>query len=161
MMEPSEKENLLELLESSRVTPATHKALLERLNAKYPLKFFSETQLETLRAVALRLVPHDPLELDLVGPIDHRLAHGDSKGWRYADLPLEANPYARLLEALPENFLQLEGETQDVLLERLQREQPRAFADLLAELVEIYYAHPLVQVRIGYYGFADAQGWTL
>ena len=160
-MEPSEKERLLELLESSRVTPATRKALLERLNAKYERKFFLEAQLEQLRAVALRLIPHDPLELDLVGPVDERLFRGDSKGWRYADLPLEANPYARLLEALPEDFLQLEGNAQDTLLERLQREQPRAFEDLLAELVEVYYAHPVIQVRIGYFGFADAQGWTL
>ena len=160
-MEPSEKERLLELLESNRVTSATRRALLERLNAQYQRKFFSEGQLETLRAVALRLVPHDPLELDLVGPIDERLFRGDSKGWRYTDLPPETNPYAGLLEALPDDFLQLEGEAQDALLERLQKEQPRTFEDLLAELVEVYYAHPLVQVRIGYYGFADAQGWTL
>jgi len=160
-MEPSERERLLELLESNRVTPATRKALLERLSAKYERKFFSEAQLETLRAVAVRLVPHDPLELDLVGPIDERLARGDSKGWRYADLPPEANPYGGLLEALPNNFLQLEGDAQDAVLEDLQKEQARAFEDLLAELVEIYYSHPLVQVRIGYFGFADAQGWTL
>lgn len=160
-MEPSEKERLLELLESNRVTPATRKALLERLNAQYQRKFFSEAQLETLRAVALRLVPHNPLELDLVGPIDDRLAHGDSKGWRYAELPPEANPYAGLLEALPENFLQFEGDAQDGVLEGLQKTFSRAFEDMLAELVEVHYAHPLIQVRIGYYGFADAQGWTL
>ncbi len=160
-MEPSEKERLLELLESNRVTPATRKALLERLNAQYQRKFFSEAQLETLRAVALRLVPHNPLELDLVGPIDDRLAHGDSKGWRYAELPPEANPYAGLLEALPENFLQFEDDAQDGVLEGLQKTFSRAFEDMLAELVEVHYAHPLIQVRIGYYGFADAQGWTL
>jgi len=160
-MEPSERERLLELLESNRVTPATRRVLLERLNAKYQRKFFSESQLEKLQAVALRLVPHDPLELDLVGPIDERLARGDSKGWRYADLPLEANPYAGLLEAFPNDFLQLEGDAQDSVLEGIQKKFPRAFEDLLAELVEIYYAHPLIQVRIGYYGFADAQGWTL
>lgn len=160
-MNSSDRQNLLELLESNRVTPATRKALLERLNAQYQRIFFTETQLETLRAVALRLVPHDPLELDLAGPVDERLAHGDSKGWRYADLPLETNPYGALLEALPKNFLQLEGDAQDALLEGLQKKFSRAFEDLLAELVEIYYAHPLVQVRIGYYGFADAQGWTL
>ena len=160
-MEPSEKERLLELLESNRVTPATRKALLERLNAQYQRKFFSEAQLETLRAVALRLVPHNPLELDLVGPIDDRLAHCDSKGWRYAELPPEANPYAGLLVALPENFLQFEGDAQDGVLEGLQKTFSRAFEDMLAELVEVHYAHPLIQVRIGYYGFADAQGWTL
>lgn len=160
-MDPSEKAQLLELLESNRVTNATRRVLLERLNQKFERQFFSVSHLELLRTVALRLVPHDPLELDLVGPIDGRLAHGDSKGWRYADLALEPNPYKSLLEALPEDFLQLEGEVQDSILEGVQKEFPRAFEDLLAELVEIYYSHPLVQVRIGYYGFADAQGWTL
>ena len=158
---PQDTASLLDLLHSPRVTPATREVLLERLNVCFERSFFSQSHFERLHAVARRLVPHDPLELDLVGPIDHRLTQGDSKGWRYADLPPEVNPYGSLLEALPGGFLELDGDAQDALLEGLQQSFPRAFEDLLAELVEVYYSHPLVQVRIGYFGFADAQGWSL
>ncbi len=36
----------------------------------------------------------------------------------------------------------------------------RFFEELLAEVTEIYYAHPLAQEEIGYAGMADAPGWT-
>jgi len=35
----------------------------------------------------------------------------------------------------------------------------RFFEELLAEVVETYYAHPLAQEEIGYAGMADAPGW--
>ena len=35
----------------------------------------------------------------------------------------------------------------------------RFFEDLLAEVTEIYYSHPLAQEEIGYVGMADAHGW--
>ncbi|WP_240731526.1 gluconate 2-dehydrogenase subunit 3 family protein [Hymenobacter radiodurans] len=36
----------------------------------------------------------------------------------------------------------------------------RFFEEMLAELTELYYAHPLAQEEIGYVGMADAPGWT-
>ena len=35
----------------------------------------------------------------------------------------------------------------------------RWFEEMLAELVECYYSHPLAQEDIGYVGMADAPGW--
>lgn len=37
----------------------------------------------------------------------------------------------------------------------------RFFEELLADLVEAYYAHPVAQEEIGYVGMADAPGWAL
>ena len=36
----------------------------------------------------------------------------------------------------------------------------RFFEELLAELTELYYAHPLAQEEIGYVGLADLPSWT-
>jgi gluconate 2-dehydrogenase gamma chain len=36
----------------------------------------------------------------------------------------------------------------------------RFFEELLAELTEAYYSHPLAQEEIGYVGMADVPGWT-
>ena len=36
----------------------------------------------------------------------------------------------------------------------------RFFEELLAELTETYYAHPLAQEEIGYVGMADLPAWT-
>ncbi|UOQ79122.1 gluconate 2-dehydrogenase subunit 3 family protein [Hymenobacter sp. 5516J-16] len=35
----------------------------------------------------------------------------------------------------------------------------RFFEELLAELAEAYYSHPLAQEEIGYVGMADVPGW--
>ena len=37
--------------------------------------------------------------------------------------------------------------------------QDKFFEEMLAELAESYYAHPLAQEEIGYVGMADVPGW--
>ncbi|GGM08917.1 gluconate 2-dehydrogenase subunit 3 family protein [Deinococcus aerophilus] len=158
-MTQAEREAILELLNSPQVTGPTRRALQERLDARFVREFFDETGFARLRAVATRLVPHDPAEIDLAGMVDHRLHAGSGDGWRYADAPPDGEAYRRLLRALPQAFETLAPEAQDAALQDVQSAHPRAFEDLLAELTEGFMAHPLTQYRFGYVGFADAQGW--
>ncbi|WP_293911951.1 hypothetical protein [Deinococcus sp.] len=142
------------------MTPVTRQVLLERLDARQERQFLSEAEFNRLRAAAVRLVPHDPAEIDVIGPLDARLHSGLSgDGWRYADAPPDAEAYRTLLAALPGGFVTLSGEQQDEALRTVQSSHARAFEDLLSELAETFFAHPLTQHRIGYVGFADAPGW--
>ncbi len=147
------------MLNSAHVTEPTRRALLERLNARYGHECFDEAEFGRLRALAVRLVPHDPAEMDLAGTVDHRLIVGIGDGWRYADALPDGEAYRELLAALPEGFETLDGEAQDAAIPAVQSSYPHAFEDLLSELTEAFMAHPLTQYRFGYAGFADAPEW--
>jgi gluconate 2-dehydrogenase gamma chain len=158
-MTAGERNAILALLNSVHVTGPTRRALLERLDARYGRQFFTEAEFALLRAVAVRLVPHDPAEMDLTGTVDHRLHSGAGDGWRYDAAPPDGVAYRALLTALPAGFETLDGEAQDAALHAVRLSHPHAFEDLLTELTEVFMAHPLTQYRIGYAGFADAPGW--
>lgn len=158
-MSAEERAAVIAALNGPAVTAPTRTALLSRLDAHFERQFLSEEEFARLRAVAVRLVPHDPAEMDLSGLIDQRLHHKLSDGWRYADTPADGLAYQGLLSALPGNFEQLSEGEQDAALHMLQADQPHPFEDLLAELTEGFMAHPLTQYRFGYAGFMDAPGW--
>ncbi len=171
------------LLKTDAVTASTQAALEKRLQpqAATPLKFFTDLQLETLRAAAARLITQkgraEPI--DVVREIDQRLCGGVGNGWRFAALPPDEEAYQLGLRGLEETasvlhqstFAALSGEQQDDILRSLQTgtaaggiwqtlDSPRFFEELLADLAEAYYSHPLAQEEIGYVGMADAPGWT-
>ncbi|CAM3508432.1 hypothetical protein [Deinococcus frigens] len=158
-MTVEERSAVLSLLNSAHVTEPTRRALLERLDVRYEREFFGEAEFERLRALALRLVPHNPAELNLTGTVDHRLHSGVGDGWRYADALPDGEAYRELLAALPDGFETLDGDAQDTAIHGVQSAHPHAFEDLLAELTEAFMAHPLTQYRFGYAGFADAPEW--
>lgn len=170
------------LLQSDFVTPATRAALLGRLNpAKAPLGFFSAAEAATLRAVCDRLIPQPEraTPIEIVAAIDERLVQNKGNGWRYDALPNDGQALRAGLRGLDESaqilhstdFIALNSAQQDAILRAVQNEEAagevwttlpprRFFEELLAEVVECYYAHPLAQEEIGYAGMADARGWT-
>ncbi|WP_324674477.1 gluconate 2-dehydrogenase subunit 3 family protein [Hymenobacter sp. GOD-10R] len=169
------------LLDTDLVTEATRAALESRLQTpSLEPQFFDGTTYELLRAVAARLFPQpdrtEPIELAAL--IDERLLTGQSDGWRYDALPPDREAYRLGLGGINESaqllfqqsFLSLAPEQQDAVLTAVQHgEAPgktwetlpavRFFEELLAELTENYYAHPLAQEEIGYVGMADVPGW--
>jgi len=169
------------LLKTDHVSPATRAALRARLDAP-PVdepRFFVAAEFATLRAVCARLIPQDGLErpVDLAGSIDTRLADGGGDGWRYDALPPDGKAYRAGLAALEAvvrsghgaGFEGLDGAAQDALLGAVQRGEiagwsgpppDRWFEEVLAEVAEAFYAHPLAQEEIGYAGMADRPGWT-
>ncbi len=171
-----------ELLKTDAVTPPTRQALERRYRTTAPApKFFSAGQIALLRAAAARLVPQNNRDepVDLAAEIDTRLAEGSGNGWRFAALPADDQTYALGLRGLEESavelhgasFVMLAGEQQDDVLRCVQAgsapgetwrtlDAPRFFEELLADLAEAYYAHPLAQEEIGYAGMADAPGWA-
>lgn len=160
------------LLASDRLTAPTRAALAARLDwrAGDP-EALTARQLATLRAVAARLVPLDALNevVDPAGRLDAALAAGPGDGWRYAAMPADGNAVAAGLDALDaDGFLDLDGERQDQMLARVRGgldhwpvPSKRWFEEVIAQLVQLAYGHPLVQIAIGYDGMADAGGWPV
>ena len=161
------------LLASDRVTAPTRRVLQARLDAgPQPPRALDPARFAVLRAVAARLVPLGPLaeRVDLAGRLDARLADGSGDGWRYAAAPSDLDALRAALDALdvradPGGFAALAPERQDALLSGAQAGgegwppfMARTFEDLLAGLCHLAYAHPLVQLDIGYDGMADAHG---
>ncbi len=165
------------LLTSDRLTEATRAVLRARMDQRYgPPQLFDEAQMQTLRAVIARLIPAAELVdvVDPAGALDAALVQDEGDGWRYADAPPDQRLHAIGLDALNatalfrfgSSFSDLSPKRQDDLLSLAAAGDPatvgveagRWFEELLCALVELYYAHPLVQVSIGYDGMADARG---
>jgi hypothetical protein len=170
------------LLDTPLVTAPTRAALKSKL-ATRPVatpRVFELESFAILLAVCDRLVPQDgPERVDLAGALDTRLADGTRDGWRYDALPPDRQAQRAGLAGVDEANHRLFGRAfvlspaseQDATLSAVQGGSPpgetwrrlpaaRWFEELLGELTEIYFAHPLGQERIGYVGMADAAGWT-
>ena len=176
------------LLETNLVTEATRSALLKRLNTTPRTPgFFTADEFVLLKQACDRLIPQPdrPEPIDLVSAIDERLSSGKTNGWRYDSMPNDGDAFRLGLRGIDETaqttynqpFMTLTDAEQDNVLLSIQRGDAslsgvwgqlptnRFFEELLAEVTEIYYAHPLAQEEIGYVGMADAvsatpPGWT-
>ena len=172
------------LLATEHVSEATRAALQSRLDAPaaYQPQLLAPETFALLEAVASRLIPQpDRPEnpIPLAPAVDQRLAEGRADGWRYDALPPDREAMRLGLGGIEEiaqelfkaNFMALNAEQQDAALQALADGNPpgatwqtlnagRFFEELLAELTENYYAHPLAQEEIGYVGMADLPAWT-
>jgi gluconate 2-dehydrogenase gamma chain len=170
------------LLDSDHVADVTRQVLTERLAApsRQPV-FFTASEYSLLETVCNRLIPQDDGTqiIEIWGGIDDRLAENKSNGWRYDTMPTDPDAYRRGLAGIDESartlfqqpFQQLTTDQQDQILGLVQtgdapgaiwQSMPseRFFEEMLAEAVENYYSHPLVQETIGYVGMADQPAWN-
>lgn len=150
--------------------------------AAYEPQFLAPETFALLEAVAARIFPQPDRATNpiLLAPaIDQRLTKGESDGWRYDVMPPDRETYRLGLGGINDiaqalfqaEFLALDIAQQDQVIQALADGRPpgaiwqtldasRFFEELLAELTENYYAHPLAQQEIGYAGFADLPAWT-
>ncbi|HXG85277.1 MAG TPA: GMC family oxidoreductase [Pyrinomonadaceae bacterium] len=178
--------NIRELLESEFVTEPTRKALSERLDydRNYEPQFFGAKEFDTLKAVCDALAPSKVVPCDFVaGEIDKRLVENTGNGWRYNELPPDADAYRIALPLFDQaarriyadDFAKITNEQRIEIVRKMldssggkmfDKVPPkfsltRFFEEIFAEYVELFYSHPLVLEEIGYIGFADARGWDL
>lgn len=171
------------LIGGDQLTEPTTRALRERLAPLDPADgpaVLDGRQLAALAAVAARLVPQDERTagIDLTERFHRRIEGGLGVGWRDAGMPPTPDMHRRALSALNVtaeaffglDFAALKSGQQDKLLRTIQAGHLNSdawrgidpsiwFREILATLVNIYYAHPLAQDDIGYAGMADASGW--
>lgn len=174
--------SVVALLATDLVTPPTRHALAKRLERLPPSepRFFDAAAFRTMRAVCAKLIPQPEPFIDLAAALDARLADGPGDGWRYSSLPPDGELHGAGAAGIDEaaslrfgrGFAELPADEQDSVLRLIeagaapgsvwaQIDGARYFEELLAALVDIFYAHPLAQGEIGYAGMADARGWTL
>ncbi len=168
----------LALIQSDRVSARTRAVLLDRAapdDPAYRPSAMSADDLVGLCAVLARVLPQGPGPvIDLAARLDALLAEGTGDGWRFADLPPDAEAYQTGLAALDaaaqagsgRGFAALEDHAQDSLLTRAAagdlateggwsgKQMQRWLEDVRAEAVKVYVAHPATLARIGYGGFA-------
>lgn len=172
------------LLDTAHVSAATRAVVQARLDAPaaYEPQFLAPETYALLEAVADRLFPQPDWpdqRIALVPAVDQRLAEGRADGWRYDALPPDREALRLGLGGIREiaqalfqtDFMTLAPAQQDAVLHALAAGNPpgptwetldagRFFEELLAELAETYYAHPLAQEEIGYAGLADLPEWS-
>ena len=165
------------------VTDATREALRARLDWRAPRKrWLSDDAFATLQAVCERLVPQASSHpIDLAGRLDASLAEGRGDGWRFDDLPPDAEALERGLTGIEQTaqamfaraFTSLAPEARDRVLTTVQDGSApgevwatlpprRLFEELLGQLATLFYAQPRAQEAIGFIGMADAEGlWAM
>ncbi|MEA2513234.1 MAG: gluconate 2-dehydrogenase gamma chain, partial [Thermomicrobiales bacterium] len=172
------------LLQTHHVSAATRAALTERIDESarpWSPRFFNDAELATLRAVTTRLTAGESLDGGvpyIARTIDDRLAKGRGDGWRFAALPPDPDAFRLALRGIDESstalfgvaFVELAPDQQDHVLTTIQRgvapgtvwqtvEPSLFFQDLLSEVCEIFYGHPIIQEEIGYVGMTDLPRW--
>jgi gluconate 2-dehydrogenase gamma chain len=176
------KRFIKEILETDLVSAKTKEVLVERIEAinnNYKPAFFTEHEFSILLAVSDILIPQDDQSfyINLAASIDERLSENKNNGWRFASLPADGDCYRKALTAinkmctqnLKKEFTEANTEEKQKILLLVQQgtssdvwinvNSKLFFEELLAELTEAYYSHPLIQEEIGYAGMADQRGW--
>lgn len=168
------------LIDSPRVSAGTRQVLRARAVADDPAYdpvAMTPAQFTVLRAMTRRILPQpEGGSIDLAARLDAQLAQGEGDGWRLAILPDDRTSYVRGLSVLDDRarsehgrgFADLADELQDELLARaaagalpgptpalLDGAQMQGwFADVCADAVRLYVAHPATLARLGYGGIA-------
>lgn len=170
------------MLESAFVTPQTKRVLQERLlkNERTEPHFFDEAGFNTLMVVCDCLFPqeHRQQKIPLAVLFEEAVQNGKGKGWRFDAMPPAKEAMLQGLRAIDEEaaavygapFTKLHQEQKENLLTAIQEGRVQStswqglpsnpfFTELLTQLNEIYYSHPLAKEEIGDVSFADEGGW--
>ncbi len=121
----------VDLILSDRVSEATRRALEPRAEADVvqPPRSLTVLELVQLRAVTERVVPQrGVVQIDLAGRLDRQMAERAGDGWRYAELPPDAEACRAALRSLEwharaeagKGWLALTVEEQESMLGRAQ-----------------------------------------
>ena len=174
------------LIESNRVSSTTRAALLGRLDpdgesgAKDGL---AREAVRTLQTIAACIAPMTDRSIDFGARINARLATGEGKGWRYAELPPDLAAYRAAIKTIDRfclnkfgaSFSDLQIEEQIQTLTLMQRgeltmplfesgpdssildaaQMQRWFEDLRGDVTALYMSHPETLAQLGYSGIAD------
>jgi len=163
---------------------ATRTVVRRRMEKIPPIRFFSPDEVSLMTAVAGRLLPQDDRDeahrIPLVNAIDDRLYTGRIDGYRFEDMPPDADAYRIGLPGIDaiarhmhgRRFTELEPLEQDAVLWTMHDGDPpagdtvwhrvpiaRFWLLLVQDVIEAYYAHPYAWDEIGFGGPAYPRGY--
>jgi len=155
----------------------TQGVVLRRLGPPAPLRFFTEPEGATARALLDRLLGQDDEpRVDVLADIDSRLALEVTDGWHYADLPHDGQAWRDTLGFLDDDaqqrfgqgFAVLAREQQAACVQHVQDTIGHSWHGLPAKQVwslwtryacAAFYAHPWAWNEIGFGGPAYPRGY--
>lgn len=159
------------LMASDRVSDRTRRAMLERHFGPAPTDggVLNPIQRAVLSAMIGRILPDAGDPDDLTRRLDVGLGSRQGDGWRFADLPSDAEAWRRELDdlaAMTPEFATLAPDRQDDILRAISqgkwaepgRLSPDArrlwFQDVVSEAARLWMSLPATWAQIGYDGFA-------
>lgn len=163
---------------------ATRRVVESRVREVPPIRFFTPAERRTMEAVCDTVLPQDDRDdahtIPIVPHIDERLHTGRGDGYRYEDMPPDAEAF-RLgiqgIEAIAQHrhgrsFVDLDPLDQHAIMKALHDGKPdaghdiwsrmpahRFFLLLMKDVVDVYYAHPFAWDEIGFGGPAYPRGY--
>ena len=163
---------------------ATRRVVVARVEDPPTIRFFTGDELTLMRAVLDRLVPQSDRDeehrIPLVNYIDERLHSGRIDGYRYEDMPPDAEAYHLGLRGIDAVARQMHGQLfaelgpteQDSVLWASMRmnhgagtisgNRCRQIASgfyLMSDAVDAYYCHPYAWDEIGFGGPSYPRGY--
>jgi pimeloyl-ACP methyl ester carboxylesterase len=161
------------LIASDRVSARTRRVMLARLDEPGDApRALSPAQRALLTGLLGRIIPQRGTRIDLAARIDAGLAAGGGDGWRFAELPPDAEAWRRgldtVLAGVPD-FAALDDAGKDAAIDRIAAGRVASdadgrlssaqmvlwFQDVQAEAVRTFLSHPAAQAWLRYDGFAD------
>jgi hypothetical protein len=171
---------------SKRLTPSwnekTREVITRRLAIGAEPKFFTLGELETVRAIADRIVPQPGTRppIPVAALVDEKLHRHQNDGYRQAGMPREGEAWRRGLKALDDDarqafaapFTELREHDQDELLKRMEAGLLNGPAwgsmpsktffkmRMARDIVLAYYSHPTAWSEVGWGGPASPRGYV-
>jgi hypothetical protein len=164
--------------------PVTAGVVLDRLRIPQELSFFTQDEEATATALCDQLLGQageTPGRIPVVGLIDARLARGETDGWRYADMPEDAQAWKDTLRYLDEDadgkfgrtLAQCPADDQRDLIQAIQDSAgseggsddwhglnaARVWSLWTRYACTAFYSHPTIWDEIGFSGPAYPRGY--
>jgi hypothetical protein len=164
---------------------ATRNVVLDRVYLVPPIRFFTPAQHEIMTAVCDRILPQDDRtperRVPIVNHIDARLFENRIDGYRYENMPSDAEAHLLGLEAIDKTaraldghgFVELEALKKDLVLKSIHDLKPVAAEEiwrrmsmerywhlLVGDCLTAYYSHPWAWDEIGFGGPAYPRAYT-
>jgi len=147
----------------------TDAAVMQRLAPQVQRSFFSETEERVCRPLLDRLLANgdEGRQVPVFEMIDRRLAAGSIDGWRYADMPPDADAWRRSLAELERWSFAAAGRPRQLqMLDAIRTSEEfaampagRLWGLWLRYACTAYYSHPWAWNEIGFGGPAYPRGY--
>jgi hypothetical protein len=159
---------------------ATRAVVHARLTTPGPMRFFTESEQPTLRALCDVATAQDAEpRVPVAAMVDEKLAAGRLDGFRYADMPGDPETWRRVLRGLDEaararryggSFGDCDVEDREAIFKAFAEgslhdgvweeiDVSRAFSVCMRAILAAFYSHPWAWNEIGYGGPAYPQGY--
>jgi hypothetical protein len=165
------------LAEAGHWDEATRRVVLARVEDVPPIRFFSDEEARTLRALCDCVLAQDgDPRVPVLEMIDAKLFAGELDGFRYADLPDDPETWRAVARGLDSSaraagapdFASMDGEQRHAIVTAFSKgklnwgELPveRAWSVVTRMIVSAFYAHPWAWNEIGFGGPAYPRGYA-